>query len=57
MSGAGKSTLIRFVNLLERPTSGRVLFDNQGLTALRERQLTQARRQIGMIFQHSNLMN
>ncbi|WP_312064922.1 methionine ABC transporter ATP-binding protein MetN [Pantoea septica] len=56
-SGAGKSTLIRCVNLLERPTSGRVLVDGQELTALSERQLTQARRQIGMIFQHFNLMN
>lgn len=56
-SGAGKSTLIRCVNLLERPTSGRVLVDGHDLTALSERQLTQARRQIGMIFQHFNLMN
>ncbi|NIF21090.1 MULTISPECIES: methionine ABC transporter ATP-binding protein MetN [Pantoea] len=55
-SGAGKSTLIRCVNLLERPTSGRVLVDGTDLTALNERQLTQSRRQIGMIFQHFNLM-
>ncbi|MBV4368933.1 methionine ABC transporter ATP-binding protein MetN [Erwinia phyllosphaerae] len=56
-SGAGKSTLIRCVNLLERPTSGTVLVDNQELTAFSESQLTQARRQIGMIFQHFNLLN
>ncbi|WP_261643893.1 methionine ABC transporter ATP-binding protein MetN [Erwinia mallotivora] len=56
-SGAGKSTLIRCVNLLERPTSGTVLVDNQDLTKLSESQLTQARRQIGMIFQHFNLLN
>lgn len=56
-SGAGKSTLIRCVNLLERPTSGTVLVDNQDLTAFSESQLTQARRQIGMIFQHFNLLN
>ncbi len=56
-SGAGKSTLIRCVNLLERPTSGSVLVDNQDLTTLAESQLTQARRQIGMIFQHFNLLN
>ncbi|WP_075182109.1 methionine ABC transporter ATP-binding protein MetN [Pantoea sp. 1.19] len=56
-SGAGKSTLIRCVNLLERPTSGTVLVDGQDLTAMSEGQLTQARRQIGMIFQHFNLMN
>ncbi|WP_312242958.1 methionine ABC transporter ATP-binding protein MetN [Pantoea sp.] len=56
-SGAGKSTLIRCVNLLERPSSGRVLVDGQDLTLLSERELTQARRQIGMIFQHFNLLN
>ena len=56
-SGAGKSTLIRCVNLLERPTSGRVIVDGQDLTTLSEGQLTLARRQIGMIFQHFNLLN
>ncbi|UYU32697.1 methionine ABC transporter ATP-binding protein MetN [Siccibacter colletis] len=56
-SGAGKSTLIRCVNLLERPTQGTVLVGGQDLTALSESQLTQARRQIGMIFQHFNLLS
>ncbi|MCG8707294.1 methionine ABC transporter ATP-binding protein MetN [Brenneria sp. 4F2] len=56
-SGAGKSTLIRCVNLLERPTKGNVLVDGQDLTKLSESQLTQARRQIGMIFQHFNLLS
>ncbi|ARJ41048.1 D-methionine ABC transporter, ATP-binding protein [Pantoea alhagi] len=56
-SGAGKSTLIRCVNLLERPTSGSVLVDGQELTSLSESELTLARRQIGMIFQHFNLLN
>ncbi|WP_455853984.1 methionine ABC transporter ATP-binding protein MetN [Pantoea endophytica] len=56
-SGAGKSTLIRCVNLLERPTSGCILVDGQELTTLSSGQLTLARRQIGMIFQHFNLMN
>ena len=55
-SGAGKSTLIRCVNLLERPTEGSVQVDNQELTALTEKELTRARRQIGMIFQHFNLL-
>ena len=55
-SGAGKSTLIRCVNLLERPTEGSVLVDGQELTALSEKELTRARRQIGMIFQHFNLL-
>lgn len=56
-SGAGKSTLIRCVNLLERPTEGSVLVDGQDLTTLSESQLTKARRQIGMIFQHFNLLS
>ncbi|WP_202301072.1 methionine ABC transporter ATP-binding protein MetN [Dryocola clanedunensis] len=56
-SGAGKSTLIRCVNLLERPTEGSVLVDGQELTALSEGQLSKARRQIGMIFQHFNLLS
>ncbi len=55
-SGAGKSTLIRCVNLLERPTQGSVLVDGQELTKLSEAELTKARRQIGMIFQHFNLL-
>lgn len=56
-SGAGKSTLIRCVNLLERPTEGSVLVDGQELTTFSESQLTKARRQIGMIFQHFNLLS
>ncbi|WP_439437176.1 methionine ABC transporter ATP-binding protein MetN [Salinivibrio costicola] len=56
-SGAGKSTLIRMVNLLERPTSGTVKVGGVNLTALSNRDLTQARRQIGMIFQHFNLLS
>lgn len=56
-SGAGKSTLIRCVNLLERPTQGNVLVNGQDLTALSESQLTKARRHIGMIFQHFNLLS
>lgn len=56
-SGAGKSTLIRCVNLLERPTQGTVLVDGQDLTAMNSAQLTRARRQIGMIFQHFNLLS
>ncbi len=55
-SGAGKSTLIRCVNLLERPTRGSVEVGGRELTALSEKELTKARRQIGMIFQHFNLL-
>jgi D-methionine transport system ATP-binding protein len=56
-SGAGKSTLIRCVNLLERPTEGHVVVDGQDLMAFSEKALTSARRQIGMIFQHFNLLS
>ncbi|XBS68957.1 methionine ABC transporter ATP-binding protein MetN [Acerihabitans sp. KWT182] len=56
-SGAGKSTLIRCVNLLERPTRGSVFVNGQDLTTLPERELIIARRQIGMIFQHFNLLS
>ena len=55
-SGAGKSTLVRCINLLERPDSGRVLIDDTEITALGERELRGARKKIGMIFQHFNLM-
>ncbi|HIS95720.1 MAG TPA: ATP-binding cassette domain-containing protein, partial [Candidatus Ventricola gallistercoris] len=55
-SGAGKSTLVRCINLLERPTSGQVILNGQDLTAYSERELRAARRKIGMIFQHFNLM-
>ncbi len=56
-SGAGKSTLIRCVNLLERPTSGEIYVDGQNLTRMSESQLAKARRNIGMIFQHFNLLS
>jgi D-methionine transport system ATP-binding protein len=55
-SGAGKSTLIRLVNGLERATKGTVTVDGTDLTTLRESELRQARRSIGMIFQHFNLL-
>ncbi|HYG27503.1 MAG TPA: methionine ABC transporter ATP-binding protein [Caulobacteraceae bacterium] len=56
-SGAGKSTLIRAINLLERPDEGRVTVDGQEMTALKPVELRAARRRIGMIFQHFNLLN
>lgn len=62
-SGAGKSTLIRCVNMLERPTSGTVTVDGVELTALAGRgpragrELRAARRRIGMVFQHFNLLS
>ncbi|GAA5646413.1 MULTISPECIES: methionine ABC transporter ATP-binding protein MetN [Vibrio] len=56
-SGAGKSTLIRCVNMLEEPTSGSVVVDGVDLTQLSKSQLSEARRNIGMIFQHFNLLS
>ena len=55
-SGAGKSTLVRCINLLERPTQGRVLIDEVDLMDLDEKKLREVRKKIGMIFQHFNLM-
>ncbi|PIE46071.1 MAG: DL-methionine transporter ATP-binding subunit [Gammaproteobacteria bacterium] len=56
-SGAGKSTLVRCVNLLEKPTAGRVVVDGQTLTGLPDRELLKARHEMGMIFQHFNLLS
>lgn len=57
LSGAGKSTLVRCINMLERPTAGKVLVDGQDMTTLTESQLREARKSIGMIFQHFNLLS
>lgn len=56
-SGAGKSTLVRTLNLLNRPTSGQIILDGQDMTSLNPEGLRQARRHIGMIFQHFNLLS
>lgn len=55
-SGAGKSTLVRCINLLEKPTEGKVFVDDAEITALSGKDLRKARKKIGMIFQHFNLM-
>lgn len=56
-SGAGKSTLVRTINMLNRPTSGRILVDGRDMTSLPASALREARRDIGMIFQHFNLLS
>ena len=55
-NGAGKSTLVRCMNLLERPTSGTVIVDGKDMTALSEKELRLARRNVTMIFQSFNLL-
>ncbi|MCR8658607.1 methionine ABC transporter ATP-binding protein [Paenibacillus endoradicis] len=55
-SGAGKSTLLRLMNLLETPDQGQVEVNGQQLTSLNSTNLRQARKSIGMIFQHFNLI-
>ncbi len=56
-SGAGKSSLVRVINLLNRPSAGRVLVAGRDLTALDDAALRAARRDIGMVFQHFNLLS
>lgn len=55
-SGAGKSTLIRLINLLERPSEGQIIINDKDFTALNSSELRQERTNIGMIFQHFNLL-
>ena len=56
-SGAGKSTLLRLINLLERPTAGRVFIDGRDVTDAQGADLRRLRAGIGMIFQHFNLLS
>ena len=57
LSGAGKSTLIRCINRLEEPTSGKIFIDNVDITSLDKESLRLVRKEIGMIFQHFNLLS
>ena len=57
LSGAGKSTLIRCINMLDAPTKGKVFVDGEELTAMGSSELRAARKRIGMIFQHFNLLS
>ena len=56
-SGAGKSTLIRCLNLLERPTSGRIIVNGNDITRMDKTALREYRLRTGMIFQHFNLLH
>ena len=57
LSGAGKSTLVRMLNRLEEPTNGSIYIDDVEMTSLKNNELREIRKEIGMIFQHFNLMN
>ncbi|MFC6170763.1 amino acid ABC transporter ATP-binding protein [Loigolactobacillus jiayinensis] len=56
-SGGGKSTFLRCLNLLEKPTSGKISFEGTELTALNESQINQLREKMGMVFQSFNLFS
>lgn len=56
LSGAGKSTLIRCLNRLEEPTQGKIIIDGVDITSLNKKELRESRKEIGMIFQHFNLL-
>ncbi len=56
-SGAGKSTLVRCINMLEPPTSGEVIVNGKNMMKLSGKELRDARKDIGMIFQHFNLLS
>ena len=55
-SGAGKSTLLRLIALIERPSSGNVIVDNQNTRRVKHRKIPAYRRQIGMVFQDHKLL-
>jgi len=57
LSGAGKSTLIRCINKLEKPDSGKIIIRNEDILEKNQRELNLMRKDIGMIFQHFNLLS
>lgn len=54
-SGSGKSTFLRCLNLLEKPTSGKIIFNGVDITHAKEKELNHMRQKMGMVFQHFNL--
>ncbi len=56
LSGAGKSTLVRCINYLEVPTEGRVIFEGQNMSIMKESQIRKVKQSMGMIFQQFNLL-
>lgn len=56
LSGSGKSTLLRCINRLIQPTEGRIVWNGKDITSVDQNDLRSVRREIGMIFQHFNLV-
>ena len=54
-SGSGKSTFLRCLNLMEKPTSGNIVFKGQDITTAKSKEVDQIRQKMGMVFQHFNL--
>ena len=54
-SGSGKSTFLRCLNLMEKPTSGHVIFEGHDITEAKSKEVNQIRQKMGMVFQHFNL--
>ena len=54
-SGSGKSTFLRCLNLMEKPTSGNIIFKAHDITTAKSREVDQIRQKMGMVFQHFNL--
>lgn len=55
LSGAGKTSLLRTLNLLHKPDSGKIIFEQEDITKLNEKTVIPIRKKIGVVFQHFNL--
>src|SRR5271166_4095771 len=56
-SGAGKSSILKLIALIERPTRGQVIIDNQNTASVKPRGIPQFRRKIGVVFQDHKLLH
>ncbi|MBM38257.1 MAG: cell division ATP-binding protein FtsE [Woeseia sp.] len=55
-SGAGKSTLLRLIALIDRPSDGQIIIDNQNIGRIKKRNISEYRRKIGIVFQDHKLL-